>query len=168
MSTLEDLAAERKALDSRLREAVVSAVAAGESVASVARRAGITRPTVYAWVKAATPDDSEALEARLAVLDARWDALVRNVVQRDMPAGQVSRRGNVRSGLQVEAMGRKVSRGAESASAMAVRVATDKLLAFFADYRGEDPAVLAIRDELDEAWKIRQTLAERRDAGCGF
>ena len=45
-----------------LRERVVVAVDAGEKIAPVARRFGVTRPTIYAWL--ALREETGALEAR--------------------------------------------------------------------------------------------------------
>lgn len=56
-----------------LRAAVLAAVDAGEEVASVAREAGVARPTVYRWINAegsSTVDVREALDEALHVLAA--------------------------------------------------------------------------------------------------
>ena len=45
-----------------LRERVVAAVDAGEKIASVARRFGVTRPTIYAWL--ALREETGSVEPR--------------------------------------------------------------------------------------------------------
>lgn len=155
------------AATAELRVAAVAAVSGGRPLASVAREAGVTRPTLYAWCRDSGAE-RERLVSRLAELDARWEKLVSAAMQHDMPAGVVSRRGNQRSGLQVEAQGRKVSRGDESAAALVRRGAETKLLSLVADMADKDATFAAVRDELDEAWKIRQSLAALDDASCGF
>ena len=57
---IEDAARESRAAAARLQEAVRGAVDAGESIATVARAAGVTRQTIYRWVESSPVAPSAA------------------------------------------------------------------------------------------------------------
>ena len=171
------LMSELESLEVELRAAVVSDVAGGRAVSVVAREAGVTRPTVYKWVRdAVTPSDDAA---RLVEIDARYERLVDLLVQAHKPADGISRKGKRWSGLQMEQAARNVSRKGGSAT-KALRETCESLLlrldgsavdldlirqcaqeAGF-DAQGGDviPVLLA---ELDEAYALRKRIQALED-----
>jgi AcrR family transcriptional regulator len=175
--TVEALGAKRARLieelrlvDDAVRDAAVADVQSGRPIAVVAREAGVTRPTLYAWLKS-----DSAAETRLAKIDARYERLIELVMKTLDPAGDFSRKGNWRSGLQWEQNGRKGS------ARDRLKFAADQLLArldvlepidrdmirkcaqeagFSADTGDILTAVVA---DLDEAYTIRKRLEAASD-----
>lgn len=153
-----DLRSELEALELELRDATVDAVRSGVPAAPAARLAGVSRETLYKWLRSnGVATDTLALErrleARLSVLDRAHDRRVKDVMGELEPAGDFSRRGNWRSGYQWEQAARNVSRAGGSAKAQHEEWARREL------ERRAEPVMVA---ELEEAEEIRRRLLELR------
>lgn len=119
--TLEGLAERRRelrdelaAVESELRDAAVDAAREGVPAAAVARLAGVSRESLYQWLRASGVETSSLaaerrLEARIAALEGRHAERVAAKMGELEPAGDRSRRGNWRSGYQWENLGRSGS-----------------------------------------------------------
>lgn len=181
MSSLAATAASRSALlaelatvEQRLQAEAVEAVSAGRPILHVAREAGVSRVTLYAWIKRHAERDPEK---RLAVLEARWDGLVDAIAKRDMPAPEISRHGRTISGLQAEAgrrnsqakrLARKGLKPMEKPSETLRRHAEAQLLRLLDDKAGEDPVLGAIAAELEELETLRAEITARAEARSGI
>ena len=100
-----ELRAELEALEVELRDATCDAVREGVPAAPAARLAGVSRETLYKWLRAQgvateTLAVERRLEARISTLEAKYEAKVSDAMGALEPAGDFSRRGNWRSGYQ--------------------------------------------------------------------
>ncbi len=168
LDTLRDATEAADKAKAQVREAIVSARAAGESVPAIAEAAGLTRQRVYQIVAEAKPaPDAAKLRARLEELDAKWEALVDKLAPR-----QGDRR--YRAGYpavtraQNTANGKSVKRGrGRIYTDVTVQIrnrAESELLAVLQN-RGDEPVVQAIVRDLDEAAALRKQLATLDDSG---
>ena len=184
-SDLTALRQSRGALDkaqSDLRAGILRAHAEGARVAEIAEASGYTRQRIYQMLAQAGPDEA-GMRARLAELDAKWDALVDTLADGFMPgdAKAEQARRNVLNGRIDRAQNGVTRSGRRSGSVSPVRGmrklptvraeardrAESKLLRLLQDKVGE-PRLDAIRLELDEAASLRENLAALEDARGDF
>lgn len=151
------LLAELETCELELRHASTDVVREGEPAKPVAELAGVSRETLYKWLRSSgVATDTLALErrleARIAVLEAKHARRVADKLGELEPAGDRSRRGNWRSGYQIEAMGRRT--GFETSARAVYELAAELEL-----------EATELDAELDEA---RAELESIRDARLAF
>lgn len=162
----------------RLRAAIAAARQAGLSVPAIAEAAGVTRQRVYQILRETSPS-LEALEARLADLDGRWecwiDRLAPRVEDRRYVAGYaaVTRFQNTANGKSVKRGRGKVYKDVRP---LIRDLAESELLAVL-EHRGDEAVIVAlgesfdveaVRVEIDEAAALREKLAAFGDTSGFF
>lgn len=172
MADLRSIAAERNRLagelaqvDEDLRAAVRLAVSTGTPISRVAKEAGITRPTVYAWIRS---DPESLMRVRLAELDRRYESLVDAIAAREKPPAEAMRLEAAYRNGQAGKRRRKGLGPLPTPTAAVRDFAEAKLLRLLEHDGGEDPVLSRIRDEIEEAWNLRQALADRDETRSGF
>jgi hypothetical protein len=159
----------RRRAEEEFRAALQAARDAGHSGAKIAQQVGenFTRQAVLKATVAPTGPSREAMEARLAELDARWDALVGKVAEVERPPDSYVKR---------ETAKRNSRRGVESRRGLPPRAtvlaetrvhAERKLLCTLRDHP-EDSRVVAIVAEIVEAGAIRERLEASFDRSLGI
>ena len=161
------------------RDAIVAARESGVSVQAIAAEAGITRSAVYQLLEGERrrrEGSEEAMAARLAELDARWDALVDSVAETFMPADpraeQAIRNGQNAKAKRTLAGVRKDGKPSGSIGKHRVvlptvrrearNLAEAKILRML-EHRVDEPLVRRIVAEIDEAAALREQLTALRD-----
>lgn len=96
------------------------------------------------------------IQARLDEIDARWEKVVKAAMKMQEPAGDYSRRGNWRSGLQNEAIGRRVAEGIHESATAVLRRGVEQRLVRLAE---TDPRLAHVKAILEEGYRLRQALA---------
>lgn len=167
-----ELLTELGAVDAELRELAVQAIADGQPAARVAKAAGVSRETLYKWLRAdGVATEALALErrlrTRLAELDGRWNELVERVMAREkMPV----------EAIRLEAAKRNAQAGKRRRKGLPpLPTISDDLRAFaeakilrLVDDRPGEPVLRVVGQELDEAWTIRQRLQAIEEGRAGF
>jgi transcriptional regulator with XRE-family HTH domain len=179
MDAVRDAASAKREAEASYRGALVAAKAEGRSVAEIAKAAGVTRSAVYQVLRGEAKrqaTDETAMTARLAVLDARWDALVDAVSETFMPADPRAEQA-IRNGTNAKAKRTLagVNRSGKASGSIgrhrvilptvrqeARNLAEAKILRSL-ENNPQEPRVVAIVAELDEAYALRQQLTALRD-----
>src|SRR6266852_1052563 len=142
------------------RSALQAARDAGHSAAEIASPASVTRQAVLKTT--VTPKPSEAdwqakAEARLAELDARWEALVTKLAEVERPPDAYIRRETAKRNGRRGKDARKGLRPRPTVLEETRAFAETKLLNALGNHP-EDPSVRVVVAEIDEAHAIRNAL----------
>lgn len=161
---MSDLSEARRALDAAkgsFADALVAAHAAGASYRTIGAQVGLSHERVRQIVRARGAEPTKMRE-RLAVLDARWDALVDSIARPDLPLGDsLLTEQRRRNGAQRLARKRGAGRIPTVRAEMRDE-AEAQLLQSLEDGVG-DPRVDALRRELVEAQTLRERLSSCDD-----
>jgi transposase-like protein len=179
MDAVAVAATRKREAEALYRDAVVAAKESGRSVLDIARAAGVTRSAVYQLLDGEAKrraGDEGRMRARLAELDARWDALVDAVAESFMPADpraeQAIRNGHNAKAKRTLAGVRKDGKLSGSIGKHRVilptvrrearNIAEAKILRSLED-NPQEPRVMAIVGELNEAATLREQLTALQD-----